>query len=112
MGHLITANGISPDPDKVEAIHNLPTPTDISAVRRLCGTIQYLARYIPHLSAHLEPLRALTRKNAEWNWTPECQNAFDKVKSLVIEDTKLAYFDGKKGLYCKSTAVNTELESL
>ena len=79
MGHLVTADGISPDPAKVEAIQNLPTPTDISAVRRLCGTIQYLARYIPNLSTHLEPLRALTRKGTEWNWTAECENAFKKV---------------------------------
>lgn len=98
MGHLITSEGISPDPAKVEAIQSLPTPTDVSAVRRLCGTIQYLARYIPNLSQHLEPLRALTRQNAEWNWSPECQQAFETVKSLVVEHTKLSYFDNNKEL--------------
>ncbi|GFR57713.1 retrovirus-related Pol polyprotein from transposon opus [Elysia marginata] len=48
--HLVTADGISPDPAKVEAIQTLPAPTDVSAVRRLCGTVQYLARYILNLS--------------------------------------------------------------
>jgi len=53
MGHKITAEGICPDPKKVEAILNLPAPTDISGIKRLSGTVQYLARYIPRLSQHL-----------------------------------------------------------
>ncbi|GFR96373.1 polyprotein [Elysia marginata] len=80
MGHLVTADGISSDPLKVEAIQTLAAPTDVSAVRRLCGTVQYLARYIPNLSEHLELLRALTRNKADWNWTKECQQAFDNIK--------------------------------
>ncbi|GFS08245.1 polyprotein [Elysia marginata] len=76
MGHLATADGISPDPAKVEAIQTLP------AVRCLCGTVQYLARYIPNLSEHLEPLRALTRNKADWNWTKECKQAFENIKIL------------------------------
>ena len=67
MGH-ITTEGISPDPAKVEAIQNLPIPTDVTAFRRLCGTVQYL-------SHHMEPLRALTRKNVVFDWSKEYQNA-------------------------------------
>ena len=99
MGHLLTANGISPDPAKVTAIKNMPAPTDVSAVRRLCGTVQYLARFIPNLADNLEPLRALTKKNADWNWTAECQQAFEKIKNLITEDAKLAYFDINKELF-------------
>ena len=99
MGHLLTANGISPDPAKVTAIKNMPAPTDVSAVRRLCGTVQYLARFIPNLAQHLEPMRVLTRKNADWNWTAECQQAFEKIKNLITEDALLAYFDMNKELF-------------
>ena len=98
MGHKVTASGISPDPAKIDAIQNWPTPTDVSAVRRLCRTVQYLSRYIPNLSHHMEPLRALARKNAVFNWSCECQQALDTVKSLVVEDTRLAYFDNRKDL--------------
>lgn len=98
MGHMITRDGISPDPTKVEAIQHLPVPTDVSSVRRLCGTVQYLARYIPNLAQHLEPLRALTRKETPWKWTPECNVAFERIKSLVVEDTKLAYFDNDEDI--------------
>ena len=99
MGHLITSSGISPDPTKVAAIRKMPTPTDAPAVRRLCGTVQYLARFIPNLSQHTEPLRALTRKGVEWQWTSQCQESFDAIRRLIEEDTKLAYFDVDKDLY-------------
>ena len=99
MGHTITENGIAPDPAKVTAIKNMPAPMDISAVRRLCGTVQYLARFIPNLAQHLEPMRVLTRKNAEWNWTTECQQSFNKIKNIITEDALLAYFDMDKELF-------------
>ena len=69
MGHMVTASGISPDLAKIDAIQNWPTPTDVSAVRRLCRTVQYLSRYTPNLSHDMEPLRALARKNAVFNWS-------------------------------------------
>lgn len=98
MGHVITASGISPDPAIVEAIQNLEVPNDVFAVRRLCGTIQYFSRYIPNLSHHMEPLRALTRKSVTFSWCCESQNAFENTKPLVIENTRLAYFDNNKDL--------------
>ena len=99
MGHQITSNGIAPDPSKVSAIQNIPRPTDVAAVRRLCGVVQYLSRFIPNLCQHTEPLRKLTRKDTEWNWTTECEQAFDNIKRLIAEDTKLAYFDPDKDLF-------------
>ena len=39
------------------------------------------------------------RRNAVFNWSSECQQAFHTVKSLVVEDTRLAYFDNRKDLF-------------
>ena len=50
MGHLITAQGLQPDPDKVKAIIGMPQPKDKEGVKRFLGIVQYLARYIPNLS--------------------------------------------------------------
>ena len=99
MGHLITSAGIKPDPEKISAIQNMPSPTDVPAVRRLCGTVQYLARFIPNLAQHTEPLRRLTKKSSVWNWTSECDEAVAKIKHLIAEDCKLAYFDVNKDLH-------------
>ena len=96
MIHISTAEGISPHPAKVEAIKNLPIPTDVTAVR-LCSTVQLNISLGTFQISH-GTLRVLTRKNIVFNWSKKCQNAFDTVKSLVIEDTRLAYFDNTKDL--------------
>lgn len=97
-GHTITDKGIKADSAKVDAIVNMPSPTDVTGVKRFCGMVQYMARFLPGLSPMLEPLRALTRKDVEWNWSPECENAFCDVKTKLVTTPVLAYFDSEKPL--------------
>ena len=65
VGHLLTKNGLLPDPDKVRAVRELPTPKSKEDVRRFLGLVQYLAtcKFIPNLSAIDAPLREVTRKD-------------------------------------------------
>ena len=56
MGHLLTAQGLKPDPKKVEAILKLPTPKSKEDIERLNGTVNYLAKFLPRLSHVMEPL--------------------------------------------------------
>ena len=51
FGHLLTKNGVKPDPKKVEAICNWPVPKDITQLQSFLGAVNYLAKFIPHLSA-------------------------------------------------------------
>ena len=51
FGHLLTKNGVKPDPKKVEAICNWPVPEDITQLQSFLGAVNYLAKFIPHLSA-------------------------------------------------------------
>jgi hypothetical protein len=92
MGHLLTDEGLKPDPDKVRAILEMPEPTDVTAVRRLIGFVNYLQRFLPNLSGVCEPLRNLTHKDTPWRWTEEQQLAFDTMKQLVGEITILKYY--------------------
>jgi hypothetical protein len=66
MGHLLTDEGLKHDPDKVRAILEMPKPTDVAAVRRLIGFVNYLQIFLPNLSGVCEPLRKLTRKDTAW----------------------------------------------
>ena len=92
MGHLLTDEGLKPDPDKVRAILEMPEPTDVTTVRRLIGFVNYLQRFLPNLSEVCEPLRNLTHKDTSWRWTEEQQLAFDTMKQLVGEITILKYY--------------------
>ena len=77
IGHIISANGIRPDPAKVTAIQEMPEPAGVSDVRRFLGMCNYLSRYVPRLSEVSEPLRRLTEAEATFGWGVEEKSAFE-----------------------------------
>ena len=89
MGHLITADGLKPDPGKIDVVRNMPKPKDVKAVRRSCGFVNYLTKFLPRLSEVLEPIQQLTRKGVPWQH--EHDAAFEKVKDLVTQAPLLKY---------------------
>ena len=93
MGHILTANGVKIDPEKVRAIVEMPVPTTIEDVQRLNGFVNYLAKFLPQLSTIMGPIRELTRKNTSSQWSEEQQRAFEAVKKLATESPVLRYYD-------------------
>ncbi|XP_064472857.1 uncharacterized protein K02A2.6-like [Ornithodoros turicata] len=95
-GHVFSADGISVDPEKVEAVTKMAPPKDATEVRSLLGMVNYCSRFIPRLAEIAEPLRALTRSELEFRWTEDHQKALDKIKLLMSQSQTLAYFDVNK----------------
>lgn len=52
IGHLLTSVGLKEDPEKVQAINEMPRPTDVKGVQRILGMVNYLSRFCRHLSDH------------------------------------------------------------
>ena len=65
MGHLITADGLKPDPAKIEAIAKLEPPKSKEEVQRFLGYIVYLSKFIPKLSDVATPIRNLLKDSSE-----------------------------------------------
>ena len=93
MGHVITKDGLNPDPDKVKAAKNMPKPTCKQEALRLLGFIGYLAKFLPKLSEVAQPLRDLTRANAQFIWSRQHNKAFEDMKKLVVQHPVLKYYD-------------------
>ena len=104
LGHLVTAEGLKPDPEKVRAIDDMTRPTDVEGVQRINGFVNYLAKFLPKLSDVTEPIRQLTRKDVPWNWSESQENAFQEMKSLVKKAPVLAYFDNEKTVHIQCDA--------
>ena len=108
IGHLLTADGLRIDPEKVRAIEQMPKPTDVKAVQRLLGMVNYLAKFCPHLSDHCQPLRQLTHKDCEWKWTDQHDQAFLKLKE-TITNTPVKYYSPDEELTVQCDASDTGL---
>ena len=93
MGHVLTDHGLEPDPDKIEAVLDMPTPQNVEDVQRLNGFVTYLSKFMPKLADVMEPIRRLTRNDTEWQWSEEQVSAFQKVKTLATEAPILRYYD-------------------
>ena len=93
IGHVLTPEGVKPDPSKVEAILKMERPKDVAAVTRLVGLVNYLSKFLLKLSEVCEPLRRLTHKDVEWRWSEEQEDALERVKQAVTSAPVLRYFD-------------------
>ncbi|UYV62041.1 K02A2.6-like, partial [Cordylochernes scorpioides] len=93
LGHLITERGVLPDPNKVQAIREFPSPSSISEVRRFLGMVNFTGKFIPDLSTILYPLNQLLVKRNDWRWDSAQEEAFEKVKKLLSTSPTLTLFD-------------------
>ena len=93
LGHMISAEGLHPDSSRVDDIRETAAPTDFATLRSFLGLASYYARFIHDYGTVTEPLRALTRKNTAYEWTPAAQKAFDHVKHEIAHATALHLFD-------------------
>jgi hypothetical protein len=85
LGHIVNAEGIRPDPKKVEVIQNWPVPQNVHEVRSFLGLAIYFRKFINHHSEVAAPLTNLTKKSHVWAWTGKFQDAFEKLKQLLTE---------------------------
>ena len=93
FGCLYNANGVHPDPGKVDAVHALLAPTNITKLQEFLGVVTYLGPFIPGLSTLTTPLQELLKKDTDFIWNCTYDATFEPIKKAVVSDTTLRYFD-------------------
>lgn len=96
VGHVFTEHGLKLDDSKVSAILDMPTPSCKKELERFLGLTNYVGKWLPNLSAVAEPLRQLLKKESEWQWQQQQEDAFNQLKNLVTKAPVLAFFDAKQ----------------
>ncbi|MCP3662607.1 MAG: DDE-type integrase/transposase/recombinase [Gammaproteobacteria bacterium] len=96
LGHLVTAEGLKPNPAKVQAVNEMPPPGDVSGVRRFLGMAGYYRRFVYHFAQIAKPLFNILKKEHRFHWNPEAQNAFDTLKAKLTEAPVLQYPDFRR----------------
>ena len=93
FGCLYNANGVHPDLGKVDIVHALPGPTNITELQEFLGLVTYLSSFIPGLSTLTTPLQELLKKDSDFIWNCTYDTTFEQIKEAIISDTILRYFD-------------------
>ena len=106
LGHILSNKGIAKG-SKINAIMEMPEPSDIAGLRSLLGSVQFYNKFLLSLSTLLEPLYRLTRKGITWSWGETEQAVFDTVKKMLCNDTVLAHFNPSLpiGIACDASTV-------
>jgi len=80
LGFILDDKGVSPDPAKIAALVNADPPRTPKQVRQFLGAAGFMRAFIPHFSQIARPLHALTKKDHKFEWTHDCDDAFDLLK--------------------------------
>ena len=83
LGHIVSENGVSTDPEKVRAVADWPAPTTLREVRSFVELCSYYRRFDEGFARISAPLHDTTKKGRTFCWTSECQEAFEQLKSAL-----------------------------
>lgn len=96
LGHLVSKEGTSPDPKKVEATVKLLPPRTVTEVRAFLGLVGYYRRFISSYSLIAKPLNQLTQKDVPFVWGKLQREAFERLKDCLVKAPILARPDPHK----------------
>lgn len=95
LGHILSNEGINPDPGKIDTIMKFRPPNNKEELRSFLGLVTYLGKFIPDLAELTEPLRILIKKDVKFTWSPAQDVAFQKLKKQLTKMPTLSYFNPK-----------------
>lgn len=96
MGHVISKDGIKPNPDKISAIQNYPLPKTPTEIKRFLGLLGYYRKFIPDFAKVTKPMTQCLKKGLKITLDQNYIQCFEKCKTLLMNDPILKYPDFTK----------------
>ncbi|WVZ97895.1 hypothetical protein U9M48_043398 [Paspalum notatum var. saurae] len=105
LGHILSEKGVAVDPSKVKDVLNWKQPETVTEIRSFLGLAGYYRCFIKDFSKTAKPMTSLTKKNAKYVWSTNCEEAFQTLKKLLTSAPVLAQLDATKpfDVYCDAS---------
>ena len=96
LGHLISPEGISPLPNKLDSIKHMPAPNSAKEIKQFLGLTGYYRKFVPRFADISSLLTTLKKKDAKFEWTSACRKSFELLKEALCGEPVLKYADTSK----------------
>ena len=104
LGHVVTPNELKPNSRNLDAVKNFLPPTNLKQLQQFLGLTSYYQRFMPGYAEVAYPLHALTRKGAPFEWSADCEAAFETLRVKLLTSPVLAYPDFNKDFTLETNA--------
>ena len=104
LGHIVSSEGITPDPSKIKAIVSLSRPNNVKELRSFLGMVNQMSKFTSHLASLTKPLRDLLCKESKWTWGPNQEKSFLDIKHCLVSSPVLALYDPNRELKINADA--------
>lgn len=114
LGHIITENGVKPDPEKISCVMNYPIPSNAKEVKSFLGLIGYYRRFIKDFSKIAKPLTNLLKKDQPlWSlWSHKCKDAFETFRHILTNKPLHQYADFARPFNITTDASNVAIGAI
>ncbi|GFY16361.1 retrovirus-related Pol polyprotein from transposon 412 [Trichonephila clavipes] len=106
LGHIISAEGVRTDPEKVSAVKNWKRPENLRELRSFLGLCTYYRKFVKGFSNIARPLHRLTESKQKFQWTKECEDSFLQLKEALTSSPILIYPQPDKPFILDTDASN------
>ncbi|CAK1581928.1 unnamed protein product [Parnassius mnemosyne] len=112
LGHIISKDGIKPNPSKISAIEKYPLPKTAKEIKQFLGLIGYYRKFIPDFARTTKPLTQCLKKGRKITLDTDYINCFEKCKTLLTNDPILQYPDFNKEFILTTDASNVAIGAI
>ena len=110
FGQTLMKDGLQMDANKWQVIQNWPQPKNVKELQSFLGSVNYLSKFIPHLSSFRKLLQDLLKSSNEFIWLKVHDEVFKTLKNAIVKDVTLKYFDSNLPIYIETDASKRALE--
>ncbi|XP_056860103.1 uncharacterized protein LOC130508557, partial [Raphanus sativus] len=83
LGHIVSEEGVSVDPEKIKCIQEWPRPKNATEVRSFLGLAGYYRKYVKGFASVAQPMTQLTGKDVKFIWSEACEKSFEALKNML-----------------------------
>jgi hypothetical protein len=103
----LSSKGVQPNHSKTKIVEDFPVPKTAKHVKSFLGLASYYKKFIRQFSQISEPLRRLLHKDVKFEWSPDCQAAFEKLKLALVTALVLALPNFQRGGFTLTSDAST-----